>query len=248
MIKRYKLTIEYDGTGYCGFQKQNDIEIKSIEGVLENAIFEMTASRVKIVPCGRTDAGVHALGQVVHFDLEKEFEPHKIVSGVNFYLRDENVSVLKCEILDEKFHARLTAKKRNYRYVIVNRLGKLSLDKKRAYHVVAPLDVNLMQEAANYLLGKHDFSSFRDAECQSNTPIRSIDSIKITKRNDEILIEVRAKSFLHHMIRNITGTLIWFGKKKLPPAQMKNILKAKNRSKSGPNAPACGLYFLNCEY
>lgn len=248
MTKRYKLTIEYDGTNYCGFQKQKDLATKSIEGALEDAIFEMSKQRVKIVPCGRTDAGVHALSQVVHFDLDKEFEPFKMITGLNFYLRDEEISVLNCEKTDEKFHARLSTKMRSYRYIIINRGSKLALEKNHAHQVIKNLDEKLMQEAANFLIGKHDFSAFRDAECQGKTPIKTMQSIKIFRQNDRIILEFYAKSFLHHMVRNIVGTLIWVGNKKITPKKVKEILNSKDRTKSGPNAPACGLYFLNCEY
>ena len=245
---RYKITIEYDGTAYCGFQKQKDAAQNSIEQVLEEAIFKLSQEKVKITGSGRTDAGVHALGQVVHFDLKKEFDPYRIVMGLNHYLREEAVAILACEKTDENFHARLSAKMRHYRYEIVNRRGSLALDKNRACHVVRKLDVNAMREAANYLLGQHDFSAFRDAECQASSPIKTIEKILINQFGDKIFIEISAKSFLHHMVRNIAGTLIWVGSKKISAVKIKEILEAKDRSKSGPNAPACGLYFLGTDY
>jgi tRNA pseudouridine38-40 synthase len=248
MSKRYKLTIEYDGTNYCGFQKQKELGIKTIEGVLGKAILGLTHEEVKIIACGRTDAGVHALGQVVHFELNKEFDLRKMITGINHYLKDEDVAALNCEMVSDDFHARLSAKKRYYRYIITNRSGKLTLDKNRTYHVALNLDEKLMQKASSFLIGKHDFSSFRDAECQSRTPIRSIDSIKITRDGERISIEVEAKSFLHHMVRNIVGTLVLAGRKKMIPGEMKNILEKRDRTESGPNAPSCGLYFVRCEY
>jgi tRNA pseudouridine38-40 synthase len=245
---RYKLTIEYDGTPYCGFQKQSDISQKSIEEVLENAVFQLSQAHIKIFASGRTDAGVHALGQVVHFDLEKEFDTYKIVMGLNSYLRGEDVSVLSCEKVDENFHARFSATMRHYQYRIVNRSAFLTLDKNRAWHVGKKLEVATMKKAAEFLIGEHDFSSFRDAECQASSAIRTINKIEIKENGEEILIEVSAKSFLHHMVRNIVGTLSWVGSGKISAADIEVILQAKDRTKSGPNAPACGLYFLKVEY
>jgi tRNA pseudouridine38-40 synthase len=246
--QRYKITVEYDGTDYCGFQRQPDIEQKTVEEVLEKAALDLTGEKVKIVSAGRTDGGVHALGQVAHFDLEKNFDPKVIVSGMNNYLRQEAVCVLECEKVEENFHARLSAKMRHYRYEIINRRAPLTLKKNRAWHVSKDLDLEAMKRAAQVLLGEHDFTSFRDAECQASSPFRSIDKIEFIQNGEEILIEVSARSFLHHMVRNIVGTLMWIGIGKIPVDDMKKILEAKDRTKSGPNAPACGLYFLRVDY
>lgn len=245
---RYKLIVEYDGTRYCGFQKQNDQPDKSIEELLEKAVFALTKERVVIAVCGRTDAGVHALGQVVHFDLKKEFETFKIVSGMNYYLIGNDIAVLSCEIVDENFHSRLSAKMRHYRYIIINRQGQLTLEKNRAWHVAKKLDLEAMSLAAKDLIGVHDFSSFRDRHCGSLSPIRSIKNIEIKKFAEEIHIEVSAKAFLHHMVRNIVGTLVFVGLGKEKAENMKKILAAKKRTASGPNAPACGLYFVKVDY
>lgn len=248
MTERYKVTIEYCGTDYCGFQKQFGIAEKSVEEVLEEAIFKLSQERSKTAVCGRTDAGVHATGQVIHFDLEKKFQPHQIILGLNSYLRQENVAVLACEIVDENFHARFNSKMRHYRYIIVNRTAPLVLQKNRAWHVAQKLDVVAMQKAAEFLIGEHDFSSFRDAECQGKSPVKTIEKITLRQNGEEILIEVSAKSFLHHMVRNIVGTLMWVGSGKIEALEMQKILTARDRTKSGPNAPACGLYFLKVEY
>lgn len=246
---RYKLTLEYDGSFYCGFQKQFIITEKSVEEVLENAVFKLSQRKVKIIVCGRTDAGVHALGQVVSFDLDKKFSEHQMVLGLNNYLRDENVVVLDCQIVDENFHARFDTKMRHYRYAIVNRRAPLVIEKNRAWHMAQNLDISEMKKAAQFLLGEHDFSSFRDAECQAKNAIRTIDKIEINAaENQKILIDISAKSFLHHMVRNIVGTLTWVGSKKINAEQIPEILATKNRTKSGPNAPACGLYFLRADY
>ncbi len=248
IITRYKLTIEYDGTDYCGFQKQTAIEENSVEEILEEAVFKMTQTKIKIFVSGRTDAGVHALAQVLHFDLNKKFQPFQIADALNNHLLGEKISVLKCEIVDENFHARFGAKMRHYLYKITNRRAPLALDKTRSWHVVKNLDIELMKEAAKFLIGEHDFSSFRDSKCQSQVPIRGIEKIEITKQGDEILIQISAKSFMHHMVRNIVGTLFWVGSQKISPNEMQKILSSKDRTKSGPNAPAHGLYFLGADY
>lgn len=244
----FKLTIEYTGTNYCGFQKQFGLQQKSVEEALEVAIHKLSQEQPKIFTAGRTDAGVHALGQVIHFNLNKKFTPYKIQMGLNNYLRDEDISVLSCEEVDENFHARFDAKMRHYRYRIINRKAPLTIEKNRAWHVAQKLDVEEMKKAAEFLIGKHDFSSFRDAECQAKSPIRTVKKITIEKFGEEILFEISARSFLHHMVRNIVGTLVWIGSGKFPAAEMKKILEARDRAKSGPNAPACGLYFLKVDY
>ncbi|MBU6141037.1 MAG: tRNA pseudouridine(38-40) synthase TruA [Proteobacteria bacterium] len=244
----YKLTIEYDGTRYCGMQRQFGIVQKSIEEVVEKAIFSLAQEEVRIISSGRTDAGVHALGQVVNFTLQKKFSEHTMVAGLNNYLREEDVAILSCELVDENFHARFLSKKRHYRYRIINRYPQLVLEKNRAWQVARDLDIKAMRQAAECLIGQHDFSSFRDSECQSSQPIKTLDKIEITQIGEEIRIDFSAKSFLHHMVRNIVGTLVYVGIGKIGAEEMKNILEAKDRTKSGPNAPACGLYFMGVDY
>jgi tRNA pseudouridine38-40 synthase len=245
---RYKLTVEYCGTNYCGFQKQPNFIQKSVEEVLGEAVFQMTKERVKIIASGRTDAGVHALAQVIHFDLNKKFEPRRIVMGLNNYLQKEEVAILKCELADENFHARFSAKARHYRYQIINRTSPLTLEKNRAWHLGQKLDIERMREAAEFLIGTHDFSSFRDKKCQAKSPITTIQKILVTQNNEKLFIEISAKSFLHHMVRNIVGTLVLIGSGKIPTGEIQRTLEAKTRTKSGPNAPACGLYFLQVDY
>ena len=247
-MPRYKLTVEYDGTCYCGFQKQKDQPDKSIEELLEKAVFNMTKEKVEIAVCGRTDAGVHALEQVVHFDLENEFETAKIVSGINHFLIKTDIVVLSCEIVDKNFNSRLNAKMRHYSYLIINRSSPLAIEKKRAWHVAKKLDIEAMRLAAKELIGHHDFSSFRDRHCTASSPMRTISKIEIKELDERIYIEVSAKSFLHHMVRNIVGTLVFIGIGKEKAENMKFILEAKDRTKSGPNAPACGLYFKKVDY
>ncbi len=194
--QRYKLTIEYDGTLYVGFQKQrnflkNGVVAKSVESVLEEAIFNLAQERVKIVVSGRTDAGVHALGQVLHFDLRRKFKSYQIVRGLNNYLREEDVVVLRCELVDENFHACFGSEMRHYRYVLINRDTPLALDRKRAWHVGVgkSLNVSMMRQASECLIGRHDFSSFRDAECQSSSPVRTVKKIEIRHPVIEFLLK-----------------------------------------------------------
>jgi tRNA pseudouridine38-40 synthase len=254
-INRYKLVLEYDGGNFCGWQKQAISQEKtlknhlpSIERTLETAIFKLIKESPKLFCAGRTDAGVHAWGQVIHFDLNKKFSPYKLTHAINSYLNQSNLITKDGEVVDENFHARFSATKRHYRYIIINRRARPIIDKDRVWHVPVPLDIQKMQEGAALLLGTHDFSSFRDAQCQSKSAIRTISSLLINKEEDKIIIEISAKSFLHHMVRNIVGTLVKIGINKIPANSILEILAAKNRPASGPNAPAYGLYFLKVEY
>ncbi len=245
---RYKITIEYDGTNYVGWQRQKHLQQKSVEEILQDAIFQMTNQEVQLSASGRTDAGVHAIAQVADFAIEKEFDPFRMMQGLNNYLRQSSVCVVACEIVPEDFHSRFNAKMRSYRYRISNRKAPPVLQKNRVWHVPADLDIEKMRKGAQHLIGSHDFSSFRDSECQALAPIRTVNKIDISRLGEEIIIEVTAKSFLHHMVRNIVGTLMYVGISKIEPDDIKTILAAKDRRLSGPNAPACGLYFLGVEY
>jgi tRNA pseudouridine38-40 synthase len=247
---RYKLIVEYDGSKYHGFQMQNENHIKTIEGQLKKAFKNFTQNDVEIVASGRTDSGVHAIAQTIHLDLAHQFSSHQMIMGINFYLKDEEIAVIDAEIVEENFNARFDAKMRHYRYEIINRKAPAVIDKNRVWHVGGKkLDILAMQKASEYLLGEHDFSAFRDAECQASSPMRTIKDIKIfTNDEEKIYVEVSAKSFLHHMVRNIVGTLVWVGKNKILADEIKGILESKDRSKSGPNAPSCGLYFLKTDY
>ena len=248
-MQRYKLTIEFDGTDYCGFQKQPLSKLHSIEGLLEKSVQNIFNEKVKIVASGRTDAGVHALSQTIHFDLIKTYEDHKIISGLNHYLQNYNIAILSCQKATPDFHARFSSIGRSYKYKIINRRPRLALDKFRAWHVPLPLDIKLMQEAATYLIGEHDFTSFRHSDCHALTPIKKIDKLEVIQiNNEEIEIIISANAFLQHMVRNIVGTLTQVGLKKLTPMKVKEILEQKNRTTSGPNAPSQGLYFTSAKY
>lgn len=246
---RYKIIVEYDGTAYCGLQKQSDQpQNTSIQEVIEQAIFSFSRQEVKTFASGRTDAGVHALGQVMHFDLDKEYKAFTIESGINHFLIETGIAVVGCEIVDDNFHARFSTKSRSYRYRIINRRPPATLHKNRAWHYARKLDILAMQEAANHLVGKHDFNSFRGPNCSAQNAIRKIDEIKVIKTEGEIHIEITAQSFLRHMVRNIVGTLTWVGVGKIKAQDIPKILQAKDRTKAGPKAPAHGLYFLRVDY
>lgn len=245
-MTRYKLIIEYDGTDLCGWQRQNDMP--TVQGNLEQAIESMTGEKIEVVASGRTDAGVHAIAQVVHFDIDKEYELHKIEGGLNHYLTEKQVSVISAHKVSEEFHARFSAIKRYYRYIILNRKAPTVLKKNRVWHVIQPLDIKKMQEAAEYLLGNHDFSSFRASECQSETPVKTLDSIDISVSDEEIYFDISARSFLHHMCRNIVGTLKEVGEGRIAPSDIKKIIEDKDRSSAGITAPAYGLYFMKVDY
>ena len=245
---RYKITIEYDGTNLVGWQKQREGD--SVQSLLADSLKNVCKEEAEIFGAGRTDAGVHALGQVAHFDISKEFEPFKIREALNFYLReaDAPVCVINAEIVDENFNARFSAKSRSYVYRILNRRAPSVLDKNRVWWVPVALDVEKMREGAKYLLGHHDFTSFRAAECQALSPMKTLDKLDIKKVGDEIRFYVEAKSFLYHQVRNMVGTLKMVGDGHLAPEKVKEILEAKNRAAAGPTAPACGLYFFGVKY
>lgn len=247
--QRYRVDIEYNGTNYFGFQKQQD-SLPTIENSLVKALKNLTNQDVEIEVSGRTDAGVHAICQTIHFDLNKLFLEHQIVSGLNHILQlnNEQISVLECSLVDQNFHARRSSIKRYYRYVIINRKAPLAIEKNKAWHVPYILDLEAMKLSSQFLIGCHNFSSFRDSRCQAKSPIKTIDEILIDKKDEFIFIDICAKSFLHHMVRNIVGTLVYVGRNKILPYQVKEILQAKDRCKSGPNAPACGLYFVKTNY
>ncbi len=243
---RYKITIEYDGTNYYGWQKQDGL--RTIAGTIETAIFNITGQETQVFGSGRTDTGVHAKGQVAHFDIEKQFEPYKLMMAINAHLVKDDISVINCEEVSEDFHARFSSKKRYYQYIILNRTPKEALDKNRVWRISQDLNIDQMQKAANYLLGNHDFSSFRSSQCTALSPVKTIDYINITKNGEYIYIDISAKSFLHHMVRNIVGTLVDVGLSKQEPSWVKEVLESKDRTKAGITAPAQGLYFVKVDY
>jgi tRNA pseudouridine38-40 synthase len=245
-MRRYKLLIEYDGSGFYGFQIQK--EQLTIQGVLEEALSKLFQRPIGIFAAGRTDAGVHAYGQVIHFDVNQDMPLYKIQEGLNFYMRPFSVSVLQIEEKDNNFHARFSAQSRSYRYIILNRRAPSPLLAKRAWPIKYDLDHEKMRKASQILIGQHDFSSFRAAECQAKSPIKTINKIEIVKHDDLIYLDIEALSFLHHMVRNIVGSLQMVGSGKWSIEDFQKVLEAKNRSFAGQTAPACGLYFMKVDY
>ena len=245
-MPRYKLTIEYDGTPFAGWQIQANGP--SIQGELARAIEALSGIRVVPRGAGRTDAGVHARGQVAHFDLERDFPPETVRDALNFHLRPSAISVLACEFVSETFDARFSAKARHYLYRIVNRRARLALDRDRAWQVPVPLDASAMQEAARHLIGRHDFTTFRSSQCQGKSPLRTLDRLEVTRDGEDILIAASARSFLHHQVRSMAGSLKLVGERKWLPEDMRRALEARDRAACGPVAPACGLYFMKVDY
>ncbi|MFK7840309.1 MAG: tRNA pseudouridine(38-40) synthase TruA [Bdellovibrionales bacterium] len=253
-MTRYKLTIEYQGTGYYGWQKQPDLP--TIQEEIEKAIHAFSGQTVEVTSAGRTDAGVHARGQIAHVDLQdfsKPMDGYAISKAINAHLRPQPIAIISTEIVEDDFHARFTAKNKLYAYRIINRPSFLTFDQNRAWHIRRPLNTEAMHDAAQLLLGQHDFSTFRDSECQAKNPVRTLDrldvqSFQTSEGAQEIFIEAEAMSFLHHMVRNIVGTLTLIGEDKWKPEDIISALNAQDRTKGGPTAPADGLYLVRIDY
>ncbi len=246
---RYKLTIEYNGTGLLGWQRQ--LDGPSAQQYLEEVLEMLNGGQHKEIPsAGRTDAGVHALAQVAHIDLDRSMEPFKIreAFNANLRLKEAPVVVLEVEPVNDDFHARFSARGRGYIYRILNRRAASALRENRVWWVPLPLDLEKMRQGAGYLIGHHDFTSFRAAACQAKSPLKTLDRLDITAEGDEIVFTVEARSFLHHQVRNMVGTLKLVGSGQLQPEDVKTILDAKDRSAAGPTAPACGLYLNKVVY
>ena len=244
-MNKFKIVIEYDGTNYVGWQKQDNG--KSIQGSIEEAIYKLSGEKVVLFGAGRTDAGVHALGQVAHFILTKKFKTNNIRDGLNQHLKPNTISILKVEEVDKDFHARFTAKKRTYKYLIINRRAPLTVDKNRSWIVFKKLNLEKMIHESKSFIGKHDFQAFRSIHCQSHSSIKTLDDIKIDKFQNNFTIQISAKSFLHSQVRIMVGTLVEIGKDKIKKS-LKNIIDEKNRSGAGITAPPSGLYLLNVDY
>lgn len=245
-MPRYRIMVEYDGRGFVGWQHQENGP--SVQAALEEAIFRYCQEKPRVFGAGRTDAGVHALGQVAHFDLSRDAKPDTVRDALNFHLRPAMVSVLAAEIAPESFHARLSAKERAYLYRIVNRRAPLALEQGRAWHIVAPLDHEAMHRAAQHLVGRHDFTTFRASVCQAKSPIKTLDVLSVDRDGDEIRLTARARSFLHHQVRNIAGTLSLVGEGRWTDADVAAALAARDRAKGGPTAPPDGLYLTEVVY
>lgn len=245
-MPRYKLTLEYDGTPFYGWQRQDNLP--TVQGSLEAAIKKFSGEEVHVQGAGRTDAGVHATKQVAHVDLDRDFEPFAVMSATNQHMKSEPVVVVNCEQVKDEFNARFSAKKRAYRYRIINRRTTLTIERDRAWLVIPELDEHKMQQAADMLVGTHDFSSFRDSLCQAKSPVKTLDVVQVSRHGDEIAIVVEAQSFLHHMVRIIVGSLCMVGKGKWTLDDFKHALEACDRKAGGPTAAACGLYLTEVLY
>jgi len=245
-VTRYKLTLEYDGAGFVGWQRQENGP--SLQAALEAAVLGFCGEAVTVHGAGRTDAGVHALGQVAHVDLAKETDADAVRDALNAHLKPAAVAVLAAEVVDGDFHARFSALERVYRYRIVNRRARLALDRGRAWFVPQPLDAAAMHDAASALLGHHDFTSFRARECQAKSPVKTLDVLEVIRDGQELRVEARARSFLHHQVRNMVGTLKLVGEGKWGRADVTRALAARDRSAAGPTAPSEGLYLVSVGY
>ena len=243
-MMRFKINLEYDGTNLIGWQENKDGP--SVQSLVQNAIYEFCGEKTDVVGAGRTDAGVHAVCMTAHFDLNKDTDAQTIMRALNFYLMNEPVSVLNCERVTDDFHARFDCKKRYYKYVVINRPAPVVLQKNHVWWVPQKLNVEKMKTAVQKLIGKHDFTSFRAAQCQAKSPIKTLDSATIVINGDEIIFEFSARSFLHHQVRNMVGTLVEIGLGK--PYDIDEIFAQKKRGAAGVNAPASGLYFVRALY
>ncbi len=248
-MKRWKITIEYNGAPFVGWQAQDNQ--LSVQGAIETAIEKFCGQFIRIQAAGRTDTGVHARGQVAHFDLDygdRKLEGFELAKAINAHLRPHPVTVLHAEEVDPEFNARFSTKNKLYRYRIINRWTPLAIDEGFAWHFKRPLDAEAMHDAAQVLIGHHDFTSFRDSECQAKTPMRTLDRLDITRHGDEVILETEGKSFLHHQVRNMVGTLSLVGEGKWAKSDIKTVLDARDRTKAGITAPACGLYLMRIDY
>jgi tRNA pseudouridine38-40 synthase len=245
-LPRYKLTLEYDGGPFAGWQRQPGL--LSVQGVIEAAAAAIEEAPVEVIGAGRTDAGVHALGQVAHLNLSKEMRADKVRDALNAHMRPHPVAVLNAERVDDRFHARFDATGRSYLYRILNRRPDLALDRGRAWRLATPLDAEAMHRAAQALVGRHDFTTFRDSKCQADTPVKTLTSISVERRGEEILLRCSARSFLHRQVRSMAGSLVEVGRKREEEGWIEAILRAADRTACGPVAPPEGLYLESVSY
>lgn len=252
-MTRWKLLIEYKGTPYAGWQRQAGLP--SVQQKIEEALFAFCQQDLRLHVAGRTDAGVHAKGQVAHFDLDygaRALSGVDLAKALNAYLRRESISILSADMVSNEFHARYGAVNKLYTYRILNRIPPLTFDQGMMWHIRRDLDLEAMRTGAAFLLGQHDFTSFRATECQAKSPIRSLERLEIEEivldQGREILIHAEARSFLHHQVRNMVGTLVLVGDRKWSAQQVKTALEAKDRRAGGPTCPPDGLYLMRIDY
>lgn len=245
-MKRFKLTLAYAGTSFHGWQRQAGLP--TVQQALEDAFEDFLNHPVTLWGSGRTDAGVHACGQVAHVDVDKDYTSFAIQGALNQRLREMPISILKVEDVSQDFHARFSARSRTYLYKILNRRAPPALEKDRVWWVVPGLSLDAMRAGAQFLLGHHDFTSFRDKDCQAASPLKTLDLLTFEKQGEIIFVQAKARSFLHHQVRNMVGTLKRVGEGAWPPHKVKDILEARDRRAAGPTAPACGLYLMEVGY
>jgi tRNA pseudouridine38-40 synthase len=245
-VTRWKIVIEHDGRPFVGWQRQENGP--SVQAAIEDAIQGFSGEQVTLHGAGRTDSGVHALGQVAHFDLAKETDGDTVRDALNYHLKPQPIAVLRADAADAGFHARFSATRRHYLYRILNRRAPPTLEAGRVWHVVAALDAEAMHSAAQSLIGRQDFTSFRAAACQADSPVKTLDFLSVSRAGDEIHINAHARSFLHHQVRNMAGTLKLVGEGKWSRDDVAAALAARDRSRAGPTAPADGLYLTRVDY
>lgn len=245
-MTRWRLTIEYDGGPFMGWQRQE--HGPSVQQTLEEALFRMTGEMAAVHAAGRTDAGVHALAMSAHVEIERTLTEHRLREGLNALVRPHPVSVLSANHVPDDWHARFSCIGRRYLYRILNRRAPPALDRGRLWHIAVPLDVEAMGEGAAFLIGKHDFTTFRSAQCQSDSPVKTLDRLDVSHDGDEIRIEAAARSFLHHQVRSMVGCLALVGRGQWRPEDMRKALDARDRAALGFNAPPEGLYFVEAIY
>ena len=245
-MTRWRLTIEYDGGPFMGWQRQD--HGPSVQQTLEEALQRMTGEKAQFVAAGRTDAGVHALAMSAHVDVMKSLTPHRLREGLNALVRPQPISVLDVAEVADDWHARFSCIGRRYFYRILNRRAPAALDGGRVWHIPVPLDPDSMGEGAAHLIGRHDFTTFRSAHCQSDSPVKTLDTLEVRKVGEEIHITAAARSFLHHQVRSMVGCLALVGRGQWSPEDIRKALEAKDRAALGFNAPPHGLYFVEAIY
>jgi tRNA pseudouridine38-40 synthase len=245
-VTRWRLTLEYDGSPFMGWQRQE--HGPSVQQTLEEALQRMTGEQAAFTAAGRTDAGVHALAMSAHVHVERQLTPHRLREGLNALVRPYPVSVLDVEQVADDWHARFSCVGRRYLYRILNRRAPPALDSGRVWHVAVPLDLDAMREGAGHLVGRHDFTTFRSAQCQSDSPVKTLDRLDVTRVSDEIHVTAAARSFLHHQVRSMVGCLALVGRGQWHPDDLRKALEAKDRAALGFNAPPHGLYFVEATY
>lgn len=245
-MTRFAFTVEFDGTPYMGWQRQG--HGPSVQQTIEAAIARVTGEETAVHAAGRTDAGVHALGMRAHSDIEKAIEPFRLMEAINAQLRPEPIAILDCEVVADDWHARFSCIGREYVYRIANRRAPLALESHRAWKVSQPLDASAMHEAAQQLVGLHDFTTFRSAHCQSDSPVKTLDRLQVRRESEHVLIEAAARSFLHHQVRSMVGCLAFVGMGRWSADDLQRALEAKDRAALAFNAPPDGLYFVRAIY